>query len=399
MKRLTGDLMANQRDEVVIEGVAEDVTDIEQDVEDQLASDDTELGSGTGEVFIKYKVYLIQPGSAEMTTLFECAPIDIPGLQMRLIDEYGTGKYEVKRYVSRDGGPLKLQKRYRFSVMAPRNRAKPAGTGDSDLAAAIRAMGEQQQRAFDQMRQMMLESTGRAPAADPIDQMTKMMTALAGVRELIQPRDSLGEFVKVIGAVKEIIPEGGGGGGGGESNMWSFLEKVAPVFGVALESMQNRGAALPPPGRPNQAALPPVTPPAGVQPAPGQQSAPSQPQTQEVNMNAVKAQISMLVNKAANNANPELYAELIIDNVQRDVIEQYLLAPDALDKAAELVPQVNHFRGWFQELQDAVRDYLNELAPQGQPAAPAAAPAPGAPKGKEKEESASAGVILPEGSG
>lgn len=115
-------------------------------------------------------------------------------------------------------------------------------------------------------------------------------------------------------------------------------------------------------------------------------------------MNAVKAQISMLVNKAAANANPELYAELIIDNVQRNIIEQYLLAPDALDKAAELVPQVNHYRGWFEELQDAVRDYLNDLEPQqGQHAAPP--PPPAAPKGNAgaQDESATVGVVLPEG--
>ena len=64
-------------------------------------------------------------------------------------------------------------------------------------------------------------------------------------------------------------------------------------------------------------------------------------------------QVTMLVVQASKHKNPELYAELFLDNLPdflpKEDVYQRMKAPDALENLAKLNKHVLTFRPWFEQ--------------------------------------------------
>lgn len=81
----------------------------------------------------------------------------------------------------------------------------------------------------------------------------------------------------------------------------------------------------------------------------------------------LRAQVASLSNQAAKHAasggrsgDPELYAEIVLDNlppyIPAEMLFQRLSAPDALDQLATLDARVTQYRPWFDAFRQAVLD-------------------------------------------
>jgi hypothetical protein len=66
------------------------------------------------------------------------------------------------------------------------------------------------------------------------------------------------------------------------------------------------------------------------------------------------------VQKAKGGADPELYAEMILDNVDPDTAKAQFTAPDTVDKLIQINPEVANYRQWFVDLHAALVRFLSE---------------------------------------
>ena len=71
--------------------------------------------------------------------------------------------------------------------------------------------------------------------------------------------------------------------------------------------------------------------------------------------------VSYLLDKAARDSDPALYAELIIDNVDIDVVRSQLTRTDIVDQLVMMNPGVGAYRVWFEALRTEVVGILTEL--------------------------------------
>ena len=74
--------------------------------------------------------------------------------------------------------------------------------------------------------------------------------------------------------------------------------------------------------------------------------------------------LNTLVDAAKRNADHDLYADFVIDNIGEgaslDQVKSLLTAPDALDRLALLSKDVNIYRGWFEKVRQSLITMINE---------------------------------------
>lgn len=159
-------------------------------------------------------------------------------------------------------------------------------------------------------------------------------------------------------------------GGGGETGMLDVaktgLEALMPLIQQGRQPQPANAPAAPAVRRlpaPDAPALvrPPATsaqPGAGTQPGEGEEVKALQ------QLKWITAQLNILVNHAAREKNPELYAEVMLDNLPTFItledIAQHIGADDALDKLASIDSRVQQFRPWFEEFRKAVQAFLSD---------------------------------------
>jgi hypothetical protein len=76
----------------------------------------------------------------------------------------------------------------------------------------------------------------------------------------------------------------------------------------------------------------------------------------------IKKQVEVLLHHAARDKNPELYAEVMLDNlppyITPEVILQHIGADDAIAKLALLDSRVTQYAEWFEEFRQHVIAFL-----------------------------------------
>ncbi|RJP44496.1 hypothetical protein C4587_01795 [Candidatus Parcubacteria bacterium] len=325
---------------------------MERDGDEQITQILGEFGGSENEKEILLKVYKVLPGRGKMGWLFDIVPAELPVMN-RLRDEpsYGSGDYAIRVLVNNV-----LKKILRFTIIAPAPKAD--AERPNDLTAVLRAMSENQARMFEQLQSVMTKQ------GSGLSNMTETLTLMKTMREVFAPPQGAGGFketVETIAMLKDLLPESGGGG----SNIWDVAKSLlsSPLVGNLAEAVAAARANTPMPQR-----LPPghQLPPGTVIP---QQSQFQQPEiqpmgaTSTIQEHVIRQQIVMLVGKAKQNKDPDLYADLILDNVPPEVIVQQLLQPDSLERVFQMVPEARNFQDWFQELQKSLAESINELYP------------------------------------
>lgn len=361
----------------------EDITNIQEDIDNQLNAMFSEFGGDDDMPEFKIRVYRPIKNSAELSYCFSCSPSDLPILD-RLRDEWNGGQFEVRIY--KDG---KIFKRRKLFVEAPPAQRQPERQ-QSDMQPVLAAMSSM----ADRMERLMEQRQPQPQQTDPfamITQMAQAMQTMQGLTPQPQQRDPVDLLVTGMKLARE---SGGGSGDDTGSNVFDLLKSTVNTFGGPLASAMEKISQMPmqpvmpgmnPAGAmPMQPAMPhiPTQPPAPVhtsqpvmQPNPAPRHEPTQPapstQTteQENDMDyMLKMQLGLLVNYAKKGVDVEGPANTILDAMGDNEVSEFINRPGALDELVKVNPEVAKHRAWFEDLKNCINDMLtnDEPAPDNQ---------------------------------
>lgn len=363
-----------------IEVKADDISQLEDDIDAELAKVTADFDKDDNDVNLEVRIYKTVPNSTELDYLFTCTPAEFPIVD-RVRDEYGGGKYQVRIY-REAGGKKSLFRRFSFRIGSPRPFAQhhaPAKSGVDDMANVVRAMAENQQKQMEQFQTMMVNMQRTAQPAQQtsmVDMMQGIAAMMGAMQQLMpKPQPATGGIETLIQGMtlaKDLLGESGGGGS--ERNLYDTLTETVKTFGPVMAGALSNPSPRAHRRTPDPAMTPGKTPPPPQLPRPKQpansgtheqpQNQPAQPSEAE-RMNAIKMQqlkmyTGMLVQKAQENSDPSLYAELILDNVSDEDLDRFLLGEHGLDNLAKIHGGVDHHRAWFNSLRDEVLALLKE---------------------------------------
>lgn len=299
----------------------------------------------------------------------------------RLQEEHGAGKYNVRGRrgdgaflpsVSVQIAPLPKHKQ------APAAAAAPVQTGSvmGELAPLLTAMKDSTDRQVNMLTNLLTALIQRPdPKPEKGPDALALITALVPV--LRPPKtDSATDAVKLLLQGIELGKEFGGGDG--EGGMTSLLGK-----GLDTVKTLAAAAARNPPRRPQPArvaapaapgaagTVPALEEPAKIEapaPAPAPAAAPAAP-AEDVDADILgwlENQVRLLVHQAKHDKDPELYAELFLDNMPPGLDEATVYAqlsePDAIDKLAAFNAEVLELRPWFEDFREVMLRIIAENA-------------------------------------
>jgi hypothetical protein len=343
-----------------------DLHDEDEDAENDVIAELRGMGAGDG---YRYRVNKLsgKPGEASGY----CATYDAGDLSLDAIrEQFGGGKYRI-RVVDQGGKYIGNATVEIVGLPKPAAPVTPAAAPVHDLggiAEIIAAM--------------------RPPAPDAAagDRVTTMLLAMmenqGKMFQAMMSRDKGPSITEILALVQnkgggdksqvELLLEGlklgrelGGDGGGSELDV---ANKGLDVLGQLIAQKQTEQApAVPMAPR----ALPaPATAATPAAPAGGQDMGLIQ------KLNWLRAQATALVGQAKRQKNPELYAEVMLDNlppfITAEEILQRLQAPDAVAQLAQLNAEVSQYAEWFEDFRQSVIELLTATPePETDPETPA----------------------------
>ncbi len=332
----------------------EDAEIISDDVTERLFS---ELrGVNDAEV----RIYQKDPDTTKLDYLFSTtgdAFTSITELYDQLRDEYNGGIFRI--HVRKAG---KLYRNEEIRVRAPKRRgipdtapvaiAKDVGAGGGDIVNALAAVLErsnEQNREF--MRMMIDTLKDHSPAPDPAAMSKSVLEGLVQMKELVGGSSGGGTDIDTFLRIAEFTREIGGNAG--EANGWDALKAsitgLAPMLMQGMASIQQPTVpTLPPGGRPV-----PV-PATEALSAPAAAPIPAGPTAGAMDPRELQARFEevfpMCIAAAQRDSDPHAYATLIIDQLGLEVAVNMICQPGQLDAMLAQAPQLQPWRGWFNEL-------------------------------------------------
>lgn len=310
-----------------------------------------EFGSGAN---YKVEIYRVTGESGSRGAFVGNHPTDqIDGIKERCLEEFGTGTYRIA--IRKEGRYIKD---FRFAVekVASPGRTMhtpaPAHGDSSVIERLLTHMAEQERRLV-----ALIDARTNAPASDPYEQMSKMATVMAQLRGNTTETTAGATANAFIDAVNKGIALGkelgAVNGAAPSTGLLDIINSLAqnPVVGDALKMILERAAAggAPAPVPAGQmvrvnGARPPA-PPAGALP---HTPAPAGPVDHAKALDTeLRQKIAWLIEKAVNGANPELYAELLLDDLTPALSQMIIKTPNILDQLAIAIPEIAPHRAWF----------------------------------------------------
>lgn len=325
------------------------------DLDEELRALDEELGADASTA--KVVVHKVVP-NGESARCFSCPRPQFFSDQIR--EQWGPGTYSILVYLK---GKIKARHRLTFAEpMKPAAAASPAAPADT--SSTLRDLEARFDRDRARDLELMKLIVGARPQADPLQMQAQILSMMTTVKELTGGANakSSGSDRSAIDLVLEgvkLAQRLGNGGAGGEGTNWGEVA-LGVVEGVKALTQTNAASpsatpALPAPASAERAAV------AAPEPAPGAG------ETEEPNMlEKFRTHLQFLVRKAASGSDPELYADVAIDNLtelpefMRALALDYLQRPDALDRLIKIEPAIGSHREWFQRCIEAIREQIRE---------------------------------------
>lgn len=235
-----------------------------------------------------------------------------------LKDQYGGGEYRIH---VRANGKLVVNKL--LTIETPKQidtRMTPTGEAANILGTVLDRMERQNALIME-----LLKNGNQQPSRrEMLDEMLIFKQLFSdghqggGGNALSQLKDTLsvlGELGIEIGGQKEEKEAGFG----------DMLEKMAPLITAAV-------------------------------------AAPKQPEKRRDPMFAqklmIKTGISQLMKAASKNSAPEVYAEMILDQLPENVVQEFITNPGAFEKLIKIEPRAAQFRPWFELVGEHVKAQL-----------------------------------------
>jgi hypothetical protein len=237
-------------------------------------------------------------------------------------------------------------------------QAAPVASGDGgQLAGVLSAIQKNNEAQMTMVMSLLTAVLSKpAPVAPPAPDPLAMIAALKGI---MKPENSEGGAVKLL--LQGIELGKGLGEAGGETNM---MDLVAKGFDTIKEAASLAPAPVPAPVRaPVQRLAAPVP----NHPAPGMvpatEPAGEPPMTDQMKqIQWLRQQAGMLVKLAEKKKDPELYAEVFLDNlppfVPAQLVYDTMSKPGAVAQLAMLNAAVGTHAEWFESFRAAVIDLL-----------------------------------------
>ena len=358
--------MATKRTTTVVEADDDDAESgsiLEQiaarELDDELSKVDALVSEFRGVDDTSLSVFRQGVGKNNLAFLFSSTPDDMGGsdIMEKCRDEYGGGDFRM--HVRDNAG---LVRNVGFSVEAPKEKPEPEkseGLGIAELMTIMQTSNDKMMMMFQSTMAAMAEAfkgqQNNQPAFDPIAAQTAIIQSVATLKGLTEDKkpskDPIDMLVQGVTLAKEIA------GKDGETNSSDILLEAIKQFAPTITTAASQAGA----GNPQ---------------IPGAPQPPGDPQAEadaarEVQMNmqkmVIKGQVDFLVNCAKANKDPELYAELLLDQVGPDMAVSFVNQPDAMEKLAAINTEVLQYRIWFEELKRHILEMTAEDSDETEP--------------------------------
>ena len=308
------------------DGRVEDISGLQDDLDNEMRTFESEMNADPNDQTLYFKVYKEIKGMPKPAHCFNGNSADLP-IDERLRSEFGTGLYIINLVKNN-----KLYRKFKLPILAPQTVA-PAQSQNNDLASVLKVMAENQERQFNQLKEVLLQGSGRqVTPTDPMQNMQGLLAIMLQMKELtaqpVTPQNSLRDTIETIGALKELIPERGGG----ETNWMDVITKAleSPLLSVAAQQLAMKPAAT------NVITTSRPAPQASQPTQTVQSSATVHTTAEEINnmqMQEIIERINKLVKKAAMDGDPGVAAiDLIEDFGEED-------KPDMFSREGHFCPQ------------------------------------------------------------
>lgn len=279
-----------------------------------------------------------------------------------LRDKYNGGEFQL--FITRDGV---LWKNRTVTIEPPQAVRDPAPPPTAPAMDAVTLLREDLRKQNEMIAGVLRTLAAPAPPPRSIFEGVNMMELVqsAGVLlNMLRPPPApqqtppvetyINALMKGVELAKEVKSEGGES----DTGLMGVVKEMlrSPLLATAMQAAASQATApqpqprpqLPvrprPPAPPVAAAAPPVTPPA----APPAESFAGE--TSDM-MPMLKMYLGLLVGKAAAQSDPGIYADLVLDNLSDEQLNQLLDAqPSPVDWLATIDPAVLTHREWFESL-------------------------------------------------
>jgi hypothetical protein len=302
-------------------------------------------GASTSRISV-YRITKNQPPSY----VFECDPTSFSLDDLR--DKYNGGEFRL--YIMKDG---RLWKNMRVvvepkQVIHSHDPAPPTQNPTSEILAIMRDGFAAQAAAI---REMSASRNGAASLFQGADLPAIITAAAAAITALRPPpppppadtsAQALDMFMRGLELAREMRDDAPG-----DSSFGGMLRDVlrSPIVAAAVQNSMSP----PPPPEPRPAPPAPQISQAKTTPTPPPSSQPS------AENNMIAYYLGFLVSKAQADADPELYAEMVLDNLtDEQLIPMLNRGPALIDDFIAAVPAVANHRPWFESLIAAVTNAL-----------------------------------------
>ena len=328
--------------------------------EDTITATDALIDEMRGTDDAVLNVYRDGVGRGKFAFLFALSPEDITARDIyeKCRDEYGGGTY---RMHIRDAE--RIVHNVPFTVETRKEPEKadapPPGLGMPEVIAMMTSANDRTAQMFTESMKAMAEAfkgqQNNQPAFNPGEMQASLIQSLAALKQMTEKpetneKGAVDMFIQGITLAKDLSPKDG------ETNSSDILVKALEMFGgpmvEAAKNMPGNVPGLPAPNQPPNMLAPP-------QPTGDAQADADAQREYEMGLQkmVLNQQLSFLLRQATAGKDPELYAELLLDQAGEERVLAFVAQENAIDQLVALNGEVANYRAWF----DALRVCILEL--------------------------------------
>lgn len=363
--------------EALLERHAETLSPLEEArimEEKELVSAMAQFAGDSGAKLYIYRVDGADQRSGEFIESFAAFDMSHDELMNRLRDVHYGGRFKIQirnkaghiqlnQIVStiKTEPPVEVEKdagadNFAHVLMAMQAQQAEARKDSQDMMMRMNQMqAESQQQNMQTMMTMitsMSNNKPEAPAFGPMEMVTLMGTMQGMFKDDSPKTDPIEMLVKGMEMGREQ-------GGGDENIAQTLVKTMAP----ALAGMGQMMGATPAMAQPVQAPLPVEAIPAPM-PTPTPPPAPAPAEDKEqmlmLKFQAFKPYLDSLIIAAQQDANPEVYANYLLDQLDVDTVET-VLAAENYEKLYQYLPHILPLKQWLDRCRDLTLECILEM--------------------------------------
>jgi uncharacterized protein with GYD domain len=292
----------------------------------------------------------------------------------RIAQEFGIGRYRVKG--SRPNGTIAGQRTVSIAAVpkslvtvAAVPSSAPTG-GVQDFISLMEAKDKERSANMLQWAAILGPiATAMLPAlfGQKGPTLQDLTATLVNMKQLNGGSESQLTKIEELAKLVEVVQGIGGDGGGGKSTWADIVRDGIKTVGDVLPALASRiPGMLPPPPHASPPMVPRGTLPSSAPPDARSAQSP-QPKAETPMLQLLgwlKEQLSALAHQASLNKDPQLYADVVLDNlpqVDPKMLRDMLGKPDWWATLCQFSPNVQPYPQWFAECREALIRGLDEM--------------------------------------